>query len=178
MAKYALVSPADAIIEFRDYATPPNAVTQSATKPRLLPVTLVDVTFDPVSEVRLGPVYTVNGNIDVKETYTKRVKTAAEITAMKNGKIGLVHLTGDQKLFAMWTLAQQVQALTRLVQLLYVHTDTTAWPAGERVLIAALANRLSSIQNVRGVEDTKVTEVTALTTAAQIAAYDENAGWP
>jgi hypothetical protein len=177
MAKYALVSPANAIIEFRDYAAAPNAVTSSAIKPRLLPVTLIDVTFDPVSEVRVGPTYAVRAN-DVTENYTKRAKNAGEIASMKAAKIAAVHFIGEQKLAASVTLAQQVQALTRLVQLLYAHTDTSAWTAGERTLVTVMLNRLANLRDVRAVEDAKVNEVTALSTPAEIAAYDATAGWP
>ncbi len=176
MAKYAVVSPANAIIEFRNYASPPNAVTQSATKPRLLPVVLSDVVFDPISEVREGPTYTV-GASNVTEAYTKRAKTPAEIAAMIASKVARVHMMGDQKLNALTTMAQQIQALGVLVRLLYLHTDTSTWPVAQQNLVTALTGRLANIQNIRQTEDTKVSEVRALTTPAQIAAYDENAGW-
>lgn len=176
MAKYAVVSPADAILEFRNYDSPPNAVTQSATKPRLLPVVLSDVVFDPVSEVRLGPTYTV-GASQVTEAYTKRAKNATEIAAMRAAKVALVHFTGDSKLNALTTMAQQIQALGVLVRLLYLHTDTSTWPIAQQNLVTALTGRLVNIQNIRQTEDTKVSEVQALTTPAQIDAYDVNMGW-
>src|SRR5215204_42782 len=89
MAKYALVSPTDVILEFRWYDTPPDAVTSSATKPRLLPVVLADVVYDLVTETREGPVYTVQP-LQVTETYTKRAKSQGEIDFMKAIKIAEV----------------------------------------------------------------------------------------
>jgi hypothetical protein len=136
------------------------------------------VAFDPISEVREGPVYTVNGNVDVKETYTKRAKNAGEVAVMKTGKINAVHFQADIRLEALVTLRQQVQALTRLVQLLYLHTDRSAWPLGERALATLMLARLTNIQDIRAVEDIKVSEVEALSTAMEIADYDAGAGWP
>jgi hypothetical protein len=142
-----------------------------------LPVEVINPSFDPATQIKEGPTYTVLADKAVM-TFTVRAKTADEASSMKAEKIERVHQLGDAKLSALVTLRQQVQALTRLVQLLYAHTDTSTWTAQQRQLVAALGGRLANIQNIREMEDTKVTELTALPNdAAAINAYDENAGW-
>lgn len=174
MAKYALVNPANEIIEFRDYAEPPIAVTESATKPRLLPVILQDVTFDTITEVREGPTFTVSAT-QVTEAYTKRTKTPAEIEAMRAAKISIINFEADRHLIL--TMQQQIRSLTRLLNLLFRHTDVTGWPQAQQDAVTTHLARLDTIDAVRAIEDIKVAEVNALTTPQQIAAYDAAAGW-
>lgn len=177
MSKYALVDTDDTILEFRDYAEPPVAVTSSDIKPRLLPVELDDVVFDPVSEVREGPTYIVEA-ARVVERYTKRLKNAQEIADMKAAKLAAVNAEADVRLaLVALTPQQQIRALSRLVNLLYRHTDITSWPAAQQTAVTTNQAKLDSIDGVRAKEETKLAEVNALTTAAQIAAYDVTTGW-
>lgn len=142
-----------------------------------LPVELDDPPFNPITQVKTGPRYTVLPD-RVVISYDVRPKTAGEAQSMKAQKVERVHQLGDAKLNAQVSARQQVQALARLVQLLYAHTDTSTWPPQHRQLVAALGNRLASVQGIRDVEDTKVTELNALPDdPAVINAYDENTGW-
>jgi hypothetical protein len=146
-------------------------------RPYLLPVETTDPDYDPIAEVKEGPIDTVFAD-KVTHVFTVRPKNAEEIAAMKAGKASTVHHLGDNKLDSQVTQRQQIQALTRLVQLLYLHTDTSAWPAPQRQLVQQLGNRLANIQSTRDVEDAKVNEITALPDDPRaIEAYDVNAGW-
>jgi hypothetical protein len=173
MAKYALVGTDDVIIEFREYEVPPDAVTDSDTKPRLLPVVLQSPAYDPVSEVNEGPVYTVRP-ADVLEAWTKRPKNADEIEMMRQSKIGEVHREADKR---QPTIQQQIRSLSRLVDLLYRHTDTSTWPAAQQQSVAEHTAKLDSINEIKSIEETKVAQVEALATPQEIAAYDATAGW-
>jgi len=177
MAKFALVSPANQLIEFREYETMPNAVTASVTKPRLVPVVLEDVIYDPVAEVREGPT-TVVETTRVVERYTKRAKTALEIADMKTAKLVALRAEADRRLAAATlTPQQQIRALSRIVNLLVRHTDITSWPAAQQTAITTMLAKLDGIDSVRAQEETKVLEIAALTTPVAIAAYNETAGW-
>jgi hypothetical protein len=174
---YALVSPQDAILEYRDDAPVGDQSLLSPNKPRQIPIVEDgDVAFDPVTEVREGPVATIE-QTRVRWTYSKRVKNAAEIAAMRAAKAAAVRAEGTRRLNLLVTMSQQVQALTRLVQLLYLHTDRSGWPAGQQTLATAMLARLQSIQDIRQIEDAKAAEVEVLTDPAAIHAYDETAGW-
>lgn len=175
MAKYALVSPDDVIIEFREYATPPNAVTDSDTKPRVIPVVLQDVTFDPITETRVGPVYVVQ-QPQVLETYAKRAKNSAEIEGMRADKVEEVHVQAELHLDA--NIPNQIRSLSRLVNLLYRHTDTTGWPQAQRDAVVRHQATLDEIDDIRAREEAKVTEIEALPAdPTTIYNYDATTGW-
>lgn len=145
--------------------------------PYILPVEMIDPPYDHVSEVKENPVDTITDDKVTRE-FKVRPKNAEEIAQMKSDKIAAIHGLGDAKLSNQVTPRQQIQALTRLVQLLYLHTDTSAWPAPQRQLVQQLGNRLANIQSTRDLEDGKVNEVVALPDdPAAIDAYDINAGW-
>jgi hypothetical protein len=175
MAKYALVSPDDVIVEFREYATPPNAVTDSEIKNRLIPVALQDVVYDPITEVRVGPTYVVQP-AQVLETYVKRVKNSTEIEGMRTDKVNEVHKQAELHLEI--NMMQQIRSLSRLVNLLYRHTDTSSWPQAQRDAVVRHQATLDEIDDVRAREETKVNEVNALpANPTTIYNYDATAGW-
>jgi hypothetical protein len=176
MTEYALIK-AGAIAEFRQIVDGSNIVVGvHATKPYLLPVVVVDPAFNAVTQVREGPVHTIEAT-RVLRTFTVRAKTQAEVDAMKVAKVDAVRFEGNRRMNLLVLMSKQIQALTVLVRLLYLHTDTSTWPAGQQTIVTALMARLLEVQSLRQREDDKVAEVQALTTPVQIAAYDVAAGW-
>lgn len=174
--KYAVVNPDNSIVEFRYFEAPPVANTENMAKPRLLPVRLVDVTFDAVSEVHVGPAYEVF-TAEVVETWTKRPKDATEIEAMRAAKINEVHFQADIHLDI--SVQHQTKSLSILVDLLYRHTDVASWPLNQQEKSAKHLAKLDEVESVGDVEDAKVVEVEALPADPHaIAAYDATAGWP
>jgi hypothetical protein len=141
---------------------------------RLRPVE--ESAFDPVTQVREGFTYVVEPTRVVRQ-FTTRSKTQAEIDEMKAAKVAAVRSEGNRRLNLLVTMAAQVQALTRLVQLLYLHTDRSGWPTQQQNLATLMLQRLQNIQDIRQTEDAKVSEVQALSTPVEINAYDETAGW-
>lgn len=176
MTKHALVRNGT-IIEFRDYAPVGDQSLLAPGKPRMLPVVIEGNQFNEVTQVREGPSFVVEAT-RVREVYTTRNKNAAEISLMKEDKIASVRGECSRRLNSTIMFSAQIQALTRLVQLIYSHTDRTGWPAGERALAAAMLNRLSNIQSFLDVQDAKIADVTALNTPTAINSYDETVGWP
>jgi hypothetical protein len=176
MAKYALVAPDNTIIEFRNYDSPPNAVTESTIKPRLMPVVLQDVVFDTISEVKVGPVYTVLAT-QVNETYTKRAKTQGEIDIMKEAKIR--ELQAETFRRADIVMPEQEQRLYACLGTDMVRTNGlyANWPAAAKTVHDALHTRWLNARAVFQIGYDKLQEIRALTTAAQIASYDVMVGW-
>ena len=82
-APYALVVEGS-ILEWRDFAdTPPDLARKGVA---WLPVEITDPPFDPATQVRSGPVTTVEAD-RVSRVWTVRAKTAAEIDADKTLQI-------------------------------------------------------------------------------------------
>jgi hypothetical protein len=145
--------------------------------PYLLPLEITDPTYDPIAEIKEGPVDTVFAD-RVTHVFTVRAKNAGEIAAMKADKIAQIHTLGDSKLELAVTLREQVHALTDLVQLLYANTDTSGWGSPDQYLITEAMEKIDSIQNIRNYEEVKVEEVAALSDdPIVIDAYDVEAGW-
>lgn len=78
-AEYAAVK-AGAILERRDFASPPPDMTRKGFA--WLPVTRTDPAYDPATQVKTGPVTTVNAT-DVSDVWSVRAKTAPELDAEK-----------------------------------------------------------------------------------------------
>lgn len=85
MSAYALVSPQGAILDERAFDEAPPT-TLATGKPRWLPIVEVNAAFDPVSQVRTGPMNTVEA-ARVLRTYTVRAKNEDEVGAMIAAKI-------------------------------------------------------------------------------------------
>lgn len=177
MLKYAVVNPDNSIVEFRFFeAAPQGSNTDNMAKPRLLPVRLVDVAFDPVGEIHVGPAYEVFPT-EVVETWTKRPKDTTEIEAMRQAKIGEVHFQADVHLDI--SVQHQTKSLSILIDLLYRHTDVASWPPNQQEKSAKHLAQLDEVEAVGDTEDAKVAEVEALPADPHaIAAYDATAGWP
>lgn len=79
--RYALIR-ADAVAEIRSFevALDLAEVKHQNGRPMLRPITRVSPPFDPASQVRSGPVYTINP-ANVVETFAVRAKSQGEIDA-------------------------------------------------------------------------------------------------
>jgi hypothetical protein len=175
---WALVQDGTTIIEYRDYPPIGDQSTLAPGKPQMWPVVYVNDEYDPIAEVREGPVVTIEPE-QVIWTFTVRPKTDDEIHAtLRQGKINQVHNEATQRIAPLVAGTQQVEAHKELVQLLYKHTDISAWPAGDQDLANAMLARLTDATDVRQVEDDKISELQALTDPTVIDAYDPTTGWP
>lgn len=83
-APYALVDQVNAILELRDFASTPNDPTGKGW--RWLPIIITDPAFDPATQVRTGPVTTVE-TLRVTRVWTVRAKTAQELDDDKVARI-------------------------------------------------------------------------------------------
>jgi hypothetical protein len=151
---------------------PPN-------KPRWYLVVEVNAAYDPVTQVREGPTDVIdNAALQIKRTYSTRGKNTAEIDSMRNQKLANVRAQADLRLTKIGTVAQQIWALTRLVQMLYSNTDWHSWPQAQVDLATTMLSRLNNMVQVRQVEDSKQAELQVLTDPVAINNYDVTTGWP
>lgn len=168
------------VLEYReDTAANVPPASLAPNKPQLLPVVEQNATYNPVTQVRTGPAVVVEA-ARVLWNYTVRAKTTQEVDTMRRGKIDAVHNEATVRLTPKQGAAgsQQLQALTALVQLLYKYTDRTAWSAPDKTQVANMIQRVQDAQSMRVAEDTKVSELQALTDPTAINAYDPTANWP
>ncbi len=102
MARFAVVDANNQIVSFTPKQLIYNPQKGDAIHPgpwRSLPadpVTPPD--FDPATQVREGPTYTVNPN-DVTESYSVRAMTPAELDAIKDREINAVDIAAFTVLF-------------------------------------------------------------------------------
>lgn len=85
MTEYALVSPDNEILASRDFADADEVPALAPNKGVWLPVETVDADFDPVAQVREGPVVTIQRN-RVLHTYAVRAKSGEELDDMRAAK--------------------------------------------------------------------------------------------
>lgn len=151
-----------------------------AGKPKLLPVVEFNKAYNAVTQIQVLPPAVVVEATRVTWTYTNRPKTTAEVDNMRENKINAVHTQATDRLQskAGAAMSQQIMALTKLMQLIYKYTDRTAWSAADKNTVSQAINRLQLIDATRTTEDTKVTELQALTDPTAINAYDPATGWP
>lgn len=145
-------------------------------KPYLLPIELTDPAFNPVAEVKEDPVNEVLED-RVTRVFNVRAKNASEINQMKTDKIAELHEVGDGRMNALVLPHQQITTLVGLIDLLYLHTDTSSWSSGDQERLVELTERLEHMEYVRGTEETKMNEIEALTDPTEIDEYDLEAGW-
>lgn len=143
----------------------------------LLPLDITDPAYDPIIEVKEGPVDTVLAD-RVTHVFTVRAKDAGEIAAMKADKIARIHALGDSKLEALVLSAAQIQALASLLRIIYDNTDKSGWSSPDQDEATLHMTSITDIEDLRDFEETKVGEVNALADdPAVIDAYDVEAGW-
>ena len=179
MSLYGKVS-GTTVLEYQDFAGP---ITDQATlppgKPKWLPVVEQNASYDPVTQVR-EPYTVIIETTRIVWRYTVRPKTTAEIDSMRNFKIESVHREATVRLTpkAGAAASQQILALTKLMQLIYKYTDRTAWSQADKDMVTQAVQRLQLSDQVRGVEDNKVSELQVITDPAAINSYDPTTGWP
>lgn len=76
MARFALITPASVVDRIADNIDP-DVATKNGW--RWLPYNVTKPNFDPVSQVREGPVISVNPTVEVTEVWTVRAKTQTEL---------------------------------------------------------------------------------------------------
>jgi hypothetical protein len=169
------------VLEYReDSAANVPPASLAPNKPKLVPVVEQNATYNSVTQVRVEPPVVTVEATRVLWTYTVRAKTTAEIDSMRIGKINGVHNEATIRLTPKAGAAgsQQLQALTALVQLLYKYTDRTAWTTPDKNTVTNMIQRVQDAQSMRVAEDTKISELQALTDPTAINAYDPTANWP
>jgi len=181
MALYAKVQGGNTILlyEEKDPASVGDQSQLSPNKPKWLPVVEVNANYNPVTQVREGPVIAIAAT-QVTWTYTVRAKNTDEVNQMRQRKLNEVHSEATIRLTPKKGAAgsQQLDALTRLVQLMYKYTDRTSWSQPDKDQVTASIKRIQDAQSMRVAEDAKVTELQDLTDPAAIDAYDTTANWP
>jgi hypothetical protein len=170
------------ILEYQEFAEPIDDQSQlPPNKPKWLKVVPVNDAYDPVSQVRTGPVEAVDApNSRITWTYTVRAKNADEINGMRQNKLNLVHGEATKRLTPKSgaALSQQIMALSRLMQMIYKNTNWAAWSQADKDTVQTSINRLQAAQTNRDVEDAKVGELQALNDPTAINNYDAMTGWP
>ncbi len=73
-----------AVVEYRDFSTPPPDMTRKGFA--WLPIVITDPAFDSTTQVRTGPVTTVEA-LRVTRVWTVRAKTAQELDEDKTVRI-------------------------------------------------------------------------------------------
>jgi hypothetical protein len=169
------------IVEYQEFATMDNQAGLPPNKPKWWPVVEVNAAYDPVTQVRSGPIDAIDTpNARITRTYTVRGKNVDEINSMREGKINGVHSEATKRLVPTSgaAMSQQIMALTRLMQTIYKYTDRSAWSTQDKNIVQQAINRLQMVVANRVVEDTKVAELQALTDPAAINNYNPTTGWP
>ena len=173
---YAVVTNG-AVVEYRSTAPNVDQSLLAPGKPRILPVVEVNADYDSISQVREGPVITVEGD-RVVYTYNVRAKNADEITAMRNRKLVGVRAIAEQKIFAIMPDFAQRNALALGLQLVTTLGQfPSGWPEEDQAKYSAISDAWGRIKSIRNISNTKEAEIVSLTSPSEIDAYDINAGW-
>lgn len=179
MSLHALVKDG-AIIEYRDYAPNVDQTLLAPSKPRMLPVVDENVEYDAVTQVRTGPVITVEAT-QVRRTYTVRAKDAGELSTMKQAVIRAIRAEERRRVAVLMDDGSQLALIVLGFMGIFQNNsvDRATWSAPVRNQFNALYDTArKSIVAVHQVAVAKVAEVQALTTPQQIGDYDVSVGWP
>lgn len=198
MTRYAKVLNGE-ILEYRADAPIGNQSQLAEGKPRWLPVEVTDPAFDPVTQVRTGPVLTVLST-KVKEVYTVRSKTAGERNGMIDAKDAEIEAAFVARCDApidvdvggetyTWhadaAARENIMGVVLMIAVGLPIPDPRPWTPkdGEPVMLAhsdfvgigaAIAARKDALYLIK---KAKQAEVAELNDAAAIADYDVEAGW-
>ena len=136
------------ILGYEEFAGPiDNQAALPPSKPKLLPVVQVNAAYNAVTQMREGPVVAIE-TARVTWTYTVRPKTTAEVNDMRQLKLNDVHSEATIRLTPKAGAAgsQQLDALTKLVQLMYKYTDRTAWSQPDKDQVTASIKRIKDAE--------------------------------
>lgn len=175
MSTYHLVRGGE-IVESRDFAEGETIPDLAGNKGEWLPELVVDYEpFDPISQVRTGPVRTISA-IAVVLDYTVRDKSEDEIEAMRAAKAVEYDAEAGARILTLMSEVQQRNSLALGMEMVTTHgPDPTQWPAPEQAIYADVMARWVAIKAVR-------TRVAALKAAipdvpTEIVALDASEGW-
>lgn len=177
MTRYAVVQNGE-IIGWRSEAPNVNQSKLAEGKPRILPVEVNDPEFDPVTQVRSGPTFTILSD-KVEEVYTVRDKNPDEIAEMKAAKVAAIKAEAQRRIYEIMPLHAQNNSLALFAEATLTHgPDASQWPEPLQDAVQERMAAWDTIKSIRAASDVMEADVAALTTAAEVAAYDITAGWP
>lgn len=168
------------VIEYRnDSAMNVDQAQLAPNKPYMVPVVVQNSTFDADTQVREGPTVIVE-TARVLHNYTVRAKNAQEVEGMRADLLVRLREQEFIRIGAIMTQGEQLAMTTGGFEgILNNGTDRATWPAGLRNQFNALFDVANTqCRSIHQVAVTKKNEINALTTAAQMAAYDVTVGWP
>jgi len=184
MSRWVLVSPQGAILRRATYpdAAPPVAELTAYLaglarhKPRWLPVVTEGYEpFDPVAQVREGPVETVEAR-RLLETWTVRDKSGDELAAMRAAVVAAIKAEATRRILAIMPETQQRNALALGMEMVTtIGPDPADWPAEVQAIHTAAMAAWTAIKDIRALSNQL--EASVPETAAAIAAFDPLAGW-
>lgn len=174
--RWALVKDGE-ILEYRDYAPEGDQSKLAPGKARMLPVEVTDPAFNPVTQVRTGPVVTVLAT-KVKEVYSVRAKSADERDAMRAEKVAAIKAEAEARIVAIMPRDAQVNALAQASEAVLTHGPSPAdWPVELQTAASDNLAKWAAIKAIRTRSNELEAGVAALTTAAEIDAFDPAQGW-
>ena len=170
-----------AVLEYREdsAANVDQGILAANSKPYHVPVVKENEAFDAATQVREGPAIIVEPS-RVVWRYTVRAKNAQEVQAMRATLLTQLREQEFIRIGAVMTQGEQLAMTTAGFEgILNNGTDRANWPTGLRNQFNALFDLANTqCRSIHQVAVTKKNEINALTTAAQMAAYDVTTGWP
>lgn len=174
MALYALVSPADEILGYETFATPPEGTQVAAHKPRLVPVEGQEPpAFDAATQVLEGPAITVEAAA-VIWAWTVRGFAPHEVASLRSSKAAQVKAQAAARILNLYPDWKQRNMTARAAALLAIRLDR-AWTVDEAAESAELQGAWDEVSAIRAASN--VIEAAIPDDAAGIAAFDITAGW-
>lgn len=175
--KHALVKDGE-IVEFRHFAPNVDQLQLAEGKPRWLPVEIEGYEpFDPASEVRAGPVYTVDARRVVEE-YTVLPKSEDDILTMKLDKVAAIKAEAQRRILEIMPSHRQTNWLALKAEMDFRHgPDPANWPADVQQAVSVVLPLWDQIKALRVRSDAIEASLMALTTASAVDAFNPQAGW-
>lgn len=175
--KHALVKDGE-IIEFRHFQPNVDQASLAPGKPRWLPVEIEGYEpFDPASDVRAGPIYTVDADRVVEE-YTVRPKVEDEILTMKLDKVAAIKAEAQRRILDIMPSHRQTNWLAFKAEMDLRHgPDPANWPADVQQAVSVVLPLWDQIKALRVRSDALEASLMALTTASAVDAFNPQAGW-
>lgn len=175
--KHALVKDGE-IVEFRHFVPNVDQSQLAEGKPRWLPVEIEGYEpFDPASEFRAGPIYTVDARRVVEE-YTVLPKSEDAILTMKLDKVAAIKAEAQRRIIDIMPAHRQTNWLALKAEMDLRHgPDPTNWPEDVRAAVAVVLPLWDQIKALRVRSDVLEAQLMALSAAAAVDAFDPLAGW-
>lgn len=147
----------------------------AANKGVWLPRVIEDATFDPVAQVRTGPVATVEAERTVW-TYTVRDKTGDEISAMRQAVADAIDAEAERRILLVMPEYAQRNALALGIQLVTtIGPDPTTWSSDDQATYATDMAAFAAINVIRDTSNALIATIPA--DAAAISAFNPLSGW-